>query len=130
MNHTAPLWIIRFTSSPLTSAARGSERAASAPIVDFPAPGMPDTITHPESSAGVTDGDARGGVRRLQASCQKRRYTIPDRGFGVKNVVFCGMRAPSSAAARVCATDTGLQRIAAVAAPLSTWAATPAASCQ
>ena len=53
------------------------------------------------------------------------RNTIPDRGLGVKKVVFCGMRTRSIAAARVCATDTGLHRIAAVAAPLSTWAATP-----
>ena len=32
---------------------------------------------------------------------------MPVRGLGEKNVVFCGIRTPASAAARVCATDTG-----------------------
>ena len=39
--------------------------------------------------------------------------------MGAKNVVFWGMRTRSVAAARVCATETGLQRIAARAVPLS-----------
>ena len=51
---------------------------------------------------------------------------MPDRGLGAKKVVFCGMRARFVAAARVCATETGLHRIAASAAPLSTCAATAA----
>ncbi len=55
---------------------------------------------------------------------------MPVRGFGQKNVVFCGMRTRSTAAERVWATETGEQRIAAVAAALSTSAATPCASCQ
>src|SRR3954451_22317222 len=38
-------------SSPVTWAAFGSSAAARAVIVDFPAPGMPVTITHPSSSA-------------------------------------------------------------------------------
>ena len=56
------------------------------------------------------------------------RNTMPVRGFGLKNVVFCGMRARSTAAARVWATVTGEQRIAALALPLSTAAAVAAAS--
>jgi hypothetical protein len=58
MNQTAPLTIIWFTSSPLTAAARGSRRAASDVTVDFPAPGIPDTITQPESSSVLMRGDA------------------------------------------------------------------------
>ena len=53
---------------------------------------------------------------------------MPVRGLGEKNVVFCGMRTRSTAAARVSATDTGEHRIAALAAPLSTSAATACAS--
>ena len=48
---------------------------------------------------------------------------MPVRGFGLKNVVFCGMRARSTAAARVWATVTGEHRIAAPALPFSTAAA-------
>ena len=42
---------------------------------------------------------------------------MPVRGFGLKNVVFWGMRARSTAAARVWATVTGEHRIAAPALP-------------
>jgi hypothetical protein len=41
---------MKLTSSPLTRAARGSNRAASRVTVDLPAPGIPDTITQPDSS--------------------------------------------------------------------------------
>jgi hypothetical protein len=50
MNQTKPLPIMRLTSSPPTRAARGSKRAASRVTVVLPAPGIPDTITPPDSS--------------------------------------------------------------------------------
>ena len=54
---------------------------------------------------------------------------MPVRGLGAKNVVFCGMRTRSTAAARVVGDrDRASSRIAAVAAPLSTSAATRGAS--
>ena len=57
MNETRPPRIIWFTASPNTCAARGSRRAASAVTVDFPAAGIPETITHPDNSATI-DRDA------------------------------------------------------------------------
>ena len=62
---------------------------------------------------GRRDHDVRGqsdrrvrpaAAARLTASTQsasRGRNTMPVRGLGQKNVVFCGMRAPASAAARV-----------------------------
>ncbi len=48
--------------------------------------------------------------------------------MGAKYVVFCGMRIFASAAARICSTVTGGNRIAASCAPLPTSAATVCAS--
>ena len=53
-------------------------------------------------------------ARARRGRSSSLRNTMPERGLGEKNVVFCGMRTRSIAAARVCATDTGLQRIAAL----------------
>ena len=65
MNQTAPLKIIWFTSSPLTCAARGSNCAATRGLtVDFPAPGIPDTMTHPDNSAALMSHDAPTGTPR------------------------------------------------------------------
>src|SRR5262249_22333471 len=79
-----------------------------------------------EVGADLERGLAAADGRALAQSSDLN--TIPVRGFGQKNVVFCGIRTRSTAAARVCATDTGVQRIAALAAPLSTSAAVAAAS--
>ena len=44
---------------------------------------------------------------------QSWRSTMPDAGFGEKNVVFGGMRVPASATARISVTVAGRRRIAA-----------------
>ena len=44
---------------------------------------------------------------------------MPVRGFGAKNVVFCGMRSPAAAAARISSTVTGRRSTAASALPFA-----------
>lgn len=53
------------TSSPLTCAARGISRAMRDVIVVLPAPGIPVTITHPDTSSLVTPRDVS---MRIEAS--------------------------------------------------------------
>jgi hypothetical protein len=74
MNPTRPLRIIWFTSSPLTRAARGSSRAASAVTVDLPAPGIPDTITHPDKSPEVMGSDPPNGFAAQQLNSSGSAY--------------------------------------------------------
>lgn len=68
------------------------EIAASALTVDFPAPGIPDTMTHPDSSTEFMNGDARSGRSSIangivpaQTTADRRRAMIAARLGEVKH---------------------------------------------
>ena len=93
------------TKCSVRSSARSSARApATSRRCWRPAPRgtSTDALTRPRPI-----GRAGGQRSRL-------RNTIPVRGFGAKNVVFCGIRTPASAAARIWSTVTARSRIAGV----------------
>ena len=58
----------------------------------------------PRRPRGAASAPAPPGtveLARARPAQSKLRNTIPVRGFGAKNVVFCGMRTPAAAAARI-----------------------------
>ena len=112
------------------SVVRGRDAASARRRRRAQRPRRPREAAALRARPGRSAARPRPSVGATPAQSQRCGTPSPTGASGVKNVVFCGMRARSIAAARVCATDTGLHRIAALAAPLSTSAATACASCR
>ena len=123
-----PVGVFRAVQRP-TLRGRGAEPARRG--AGDPRPRRPPGADRVRPASGTSPERARRRTSTVDgetAGLVELRNTRPVRGFGAKNVVFCGMRTRASAAARIWATVTGGSRIAASTSPAATIAATAAAS--